>query len=573
MKQIKHTAALLLALLLTATATAANIGDIVKVTAATNTTSAGTAQIALTVSVTGDATVTIGNGYNACISEYTDGEVTLPATVTIDGKAYTVTKVADYAFQFCTDITKVVIPESVVTLGEYVFNACSKLSEVTLPATLKTIGDGAFYNCTALTLVRAGMRQPSETFSFNNIFENLVPKKTLKIPAGKKRYYLADANTFDQVNLWDKYFLIESDPQTFVDAASGLTTTFNILEDGSVELLSAKNELSAEHATYTTAHYLDAEQHIDETYDISTIRPGAFTGNDDLLWVDFIDADVAMADADRTTADAPLKGMSPYTLVYLPKGNSTTGENLINTEDGSSYHCVSLRLSGNRTYDIPYAFHADAAVLERDFTAGRLSTLFAPFIIQSASGVGTFYNLKSYDAAAGDLHFSSVDATEPNHAYLFAPAAALTQLSASNVDVAMPEGMYTASVTPTADDALGATFYGVYRRQTVPVGAYGYLAADYNKDGNSYTAGTFVRAGERVTLRPYRAFLWLQDATGQAKRVVIDDLTTGISLSAFRNPHSALDTPHSAIYTITGQRVKAPRRGVYIVNGRKVIIK
>lgn len=566
MKQMKQYIVVLLALLLTSTATAANIGDIVKVMAATNKTTAGTAQIALTLSITGDATVAIGNGYNACISQYTDGEVSLPGEVTIDGKAYRVTKVSDYAFQFCTDITKVTVPKPVTTLGEYVFNACTKLREVSLPATLKTIGDGAFYNCAALTLVRADMRQPASTFGFNNIFQNLQPKKTLKIPAGKKKYYLADNNAYDQRNLWDKYFIIKSDPQTFVDRASGLTTTFNILEDGTVELLSATNEDNAEHATYTTAHYLDAAQSIDETYSIASIKSGAFSGNDALLWVDFTRCGVAMTDASRTDAGAPLTGMSEYTLVYLPQGNNTTGENLVNTDDGSSYTCTSLRLSGNRTYDIPYAFHADAAVLERTFTAGRLSTLFAPFAIPSAEGVGTFFDLKHFDATTAALHFSSVSATEPNHAYLFRPATALTQLSASSVDVAMPAGMYTAAVTPSADNALGATFYGVYRRATVPVGAFGYLAADYNKDGNSYTAGTFVRAGHNVTVRPYRAFLWLKDASGQAKRVIIDDLTTAIQHpSAVRQP--------SPIYNLTGQRVKSPRRGVYIINGRKVIIK
>lgn len=564
MKHTNRYILLMLALLPTFAAFAANIGDIVKLSA-TNTTGASTVQIPITLHVTGTSTVAIGNGYNACISEYTDGAITLPSIVTIDGKAYTVTAIADYAFQFCNGITRVELPRTVVSVGEYAFNACTKLSEVTLPSTLETIGDGAFYNCTALSMVKANMRQPQSTFGFNNIFQNLTPKKTLKIPAGKKKCYLADVNGYDNVNLWEKYFNISSDPQTFTDNASGIPTEFDILEDGTVKLLKASNTSNIAYATYTNAHYTDTGNHIDEYYDIASIAPGAFSNNDQLLYVDFTNAQPTLDNTSRTFSSSPLYGMSAYTLVYLPKGNTVTGENIVNTEDGSTYTCASLRLSGDRTFDIPHPFHADAATLERNFTSGRISTLFAPFPFQSGDA-GTYFKLTNYDNATGTLHFQSVDATESNQAYLFRPSTTTNTLTASNIDVAMPNGMYTPSSILSTDNAMNATFYGVYSRIDVPQGAYGYLASDYNQDGESYAAGTFVRAGSNVSMRPYRAFLWLGDSESQAKQVVFDDPITDID-----KPITI--SPSAEIFNISGQRVKTPSHGIYIMNGKKILVK
>lgn len=544
-----------LALLVAALPAEADKGDILKV---------ATGNVTATYVVSGDATVTLGNGYNSCISEYTDGSYAVPATVTSGGTTYAVTAIAPYAFQFCTDITSVTIPEGVTAIGEYAFNACSKLSEVSLPASLKTIGDGAFYNCTALTKVTAAMRAPENTFGFSNVFQNLVPKKTLKVPAGKKKYYLADQ--YEMVSLWEKYFDITSDPQTFSDSASGLDTEFSILDDGTVQLLKATNVLNAEHATYGSARYTDTTQGIDETYDITSLSPEAFAGNDGLLWVDFTRSTLTLANTDRSAADAPLCGMSPYTLVFLPEGRGTTGENIVNTADGKTFTCQALRLSSDRAYDIPYAFHTVTATLERNFTAGRYATVFAPFAIIGGDK-GTFYALKGYDAQANELHFGETETATPNHAYLFLPATAVSSFEAEDVDVVLPDGAYTPEVTPAADTETGAAFYGVYRRTAVPEGAFGYLASDYDKDGNSYGAGTFVRAGSNVTTKPYRAFLWLADAGAGAKRVVIDGNETGITAPA------AAKEERTVIFNIAGQRVTTPHRGLYIINGKKTIVK
>ena len=62
-----------------------------------------------------------------------------------------VTKIADFAFYGCENLTSVEIPAGVISIGDYAFKKCSSLSDVTLPEALTNVGESAFYGCTSLT--------------------------------------------------------------------------------------------------------------------------------------------------------------------------------------------------------------------------------------------------------------------------------------------------------------------------------------------------------------------------------------------------------------------------------------
>ena len=61
-----------------------------------------------------------------------------------------VTSIGYGAFQGCKSLTSVTIPEGVTTLGDYAFYGCSGLTSVTIPHTIQTIGDDAFESCSSL---------------------------------------------------------------------------------------------------------------------------------------------------------------------------------------------------------------------------------------------------------------------------------------------------------------------------------------------------------------------------------------------------------------------------------------
>ena len=81
------------------------------------------------------------------------GNITLPSTVTYNGVPYTVTKIGDNAFVFCTDLTgSLTIPNSVTEIGENAFYNCTGFTgTLTLGNSLTTIGASAFQSCCDFT--------------------------------------------------------------------------------------------------------------------------------------------------------------------------------------------------------------------------------------------------------------------------------------------------------------------------------------------------------------------------------------------------------------------------------------
>lgn len=61
-----------------------------------------------------------------------------------------VTRLENYAFSACSNLTGVTIPNSVITMGDCVFEGCKGLTSITLPNSIKNIGLHVFSNCTGL---------------------------------------------------------------------------------------------------------------------------------------------------------------------------------------------------------------------------------------------------------------------------------------------------------------------------------------------------------------------------------------------------------------------------------------
>ena len=67
-----------------------------------------------------------------------------------------VTTIGDGAFFFCDSLTSVTIPDSVTSIGYSAFRGCSSLISVTIPDSVITIQDYAFDDCSSLTSVTIG---------------------------------------------------------------------------------------------------------------------------------------------------------------------------------------------------------------------------------------------------------------------------------------------------------------------------------------------------------------------------------------------------------------------------------
>ena len=77
-----------------------------------------------------------------------------------------VTSIGSQAFRNCSNLTSVTIPEGVTSIGSYAFSTCSSLTSVTIPVSVTSIGDGAFYFCTDLTSVAVPLNSEVGTNAF-----------------------------------------------------------------------------------------------------------------------------------------------------------------------------------------------------------------------------------------------------------------------------------------------------------------------------------------------------------------------------------------------------------------------
>jgi hypothetical protein len=62
-----------------------------------------------------------------------------------------VTSIGNYAFEDCTGLTSLVIPNSVTSIGDEAFAECSGLTSLSIPNSVTSIGKGAFSGCSGLT--------------------------------------------------------------------------------------------------------------------------------------------------------------------------------------------------------------------------------------------------------------------------------------------------------------------------------------------------------------------------------------------------------------------------------------
>ena len=115
---------------------------------------------------------------NSYYPEYS-GSVSIPQEVYYDGKNYPVTAIGSQAFEACSKLTSITIPNSVTSIGNYAFQNCNGLTSITIPNSVTSIGGMAFYGCSGLTSVTI----PNSVTSIgNSAFERYSGLTSVTIP-------------------------------------------------------------------------------------------------------------------------------------------------------------------------------------------------------------------------------------------------------------------------------------------------------------------------------------------------------------------------------------------------------
>ena len=116
------------------------------------------------------------------------GNLVIPETVDYDGNTYTVTGFQEEAFYECSNLTSVIIPNSVTSIGKNAFYFCNNLTSVTFGNSVATIGEKAFYFCkklTSITIPSSVTNIEKEAFRLcTNISSVTINSSNVKIDIG-----------------------------------------------------------------------------------------------------------------------------------------------------------------------------------------------------------------------------------------------------------------------------------------------------------------------------------------------------------------------------------------------------
>ena len=116
-------------------------------------------------------------------NNYSDlyGPGLLPSSVSYNGITYNVTAIGDNAFRFASNLSWVILPNSITRIGKYAFYRCN-LSSIIIPGTITTIGQEAFAGCYPLTSI--SVKSANSNYDSRNNCNAIIETSTNTLIAG-----------------------------------------------------------------------------------------------------------------------------------------------------------------------------------------------------------------------------------------------------------------------------------------------------------------------------------------------------------------------------------------------------
>ena len=211
-----------------------------------------------------------------------------------------------------------------------------------------------------------------------------------------------------------------------------------------------------------------------------------------------------------------------------------------NEADNNTIEDVDLaNVTMTRTIKADY----NTVVLPFDLTAGQVAAAF---------GTGT--EVYAFTEESANPNLVTVNFNKVIAGTITANVPVLVKATAASTSQVF-EGVKV--VAPTADVKVAGTnvdFVGVYAPTTI--------AADNFFVGN----GALYKSAGATSIKAFRAYIDAKE-TGSEVKMFIDGLETSISEIMGEKAENG------AIYNLAGQRVQKAQKGIYVINGKKVLVK
>ena len=490
------------------------------------------------------------------------GDFVIPGSIKVDNVEVPIKEIAPNAFENCTGLVSVTIPANIQVIGDAAFKGCTGLEEIYCLSAVPIDLSKVFASRTRVMLTRSG----EVITQFEGIdFETCI----LYVPAGSKKLY-------EQAEGWKQFK--------------------NIVEMGETAAITISG---AKQVTYMSDKDLDFTAYPDLKAYVAT----GYDKNSGTIWLTRVKEVPAMTGFLLMGAagnyEIPVKagGLSAYyqnmfkgtlegTTIYTTDGDKTNYY-LSDGESGVGFYKVqgSVTLKPNRAYlSVPTEIPAVG-------TAGSTETIKV-----SSAGQVPYYNSQSLD-------FSSLDAqgvkayTATGYDYTSGTIwlTRVKQVPAkTGILIMAPEGEYpvpTASISSVYANMFRGTLEGTTIQTHEEIDGKDYINY-YLSSGASGVGFYRVTKEEGVTIGANRCYLPIlnkdaaagtRSTSSDVNQIAIEESDEVIGIPLFRgiggdeNGTTSIKEVKSGEvkgekwYTLQGQRVAKPGKGLYIRNGKKVI--
>lgn len=312
-----------------------------------------------------DDVLYIGNHLISAKNTLSGNYVVKPGTKTI----------ASDAFQFCTLLEGITIPDSVISIGDAAFWNCSRLTNVTIPDSVTSIGEGPFMRCETLDMISVDSNNTKYMSDENGCLFDIDKKTLIQYPTGRREalFVIPDsverigASAFSHCRSLTNVTIPDNVTSIGASAFSDCTSLVNITIGPNVENIGSG-------AFSGTALYRVEENWDDGVLYIGNYLIKAKGGAWDAV-TDVSVVDVDIKDGTKCVADAAFYGCKDLVSVTIPNSVTNIGMNVFSRCDllkritipdsvesigyGTFSYCSSLTdvvLSDNLTSIAEYAF-------------------------------------------------------------------------------------------------------------------------------------------------------------------------------------------------------------------------
>ena len=463
-----------------------------------------------------------------------------------------VTSIEGGAFSGCSGLTSITIPDGVTSIGHEAFRGCSSLTSITIPNSVTSIEGGAFIGCSGLTSITI----PNSVTSIESqAFFGCSGLTSITIPNSVTS--IADAAFYNCSSLTSITIgnSVTSIGRSAFQNCSSLTSV-NITDLSAWCNISFSyidsNPLIYAHHLYKNGKKIT---NLDIPNNVTSIGDFAFFGCSGLTSV---------------TIPNSVTSIGNYTFNGCSSLTSVTVDWYTPLEIGDYFNVFPDSYNHNVTLYVPKGTKAlyEAADVWKYF--GNIAEIGE--ITIGDNGIGTYCSTQALD-------FSGTDEIKAYIVSAFKPSTGEVTLTRIT-DVPANTGIVVKGAAGTYSIPMGPgeTIVSNMLRGVTTNTVLNKVEGDYTnyvlakKNGNlgfyAVVDGSTLSAGKAYLPLPTAS---LPSSARSIKLIFEDDGTTGVSDASRLNDKGEMINDH--IYDLQGRRVEKPTRGFYIVNGRKVVIK